>query len=252
MSQELRQVIGIALFVVAMVLLWLALRPRKANPSSEHVDAPMPPRVHPPIKAKPQPSWVQDGSYERFQQAVSAAKVSPVSFLSDDDDIDDETESDVESDVDEEDQVSRPAENYASPPLPAIANAVLAPPTLRGFFVEVVGESFHASTFPELLKTHGREPFHVEMLAEPENKFDSHAVRIATIEGAPLGYLTREAAPRYQQSVLALRARQQRVLCHGRLVGGDSDRPNIGIWLDVEVPTAVARALGVKYKPVRK
>ena len=252
MPQELRQVIGIALFVVAMVLLWLALRPRKGFQSPEHAEAPMPPRVRPPVKAKRQPAWVQDGSYERFQQAVSAAKVSPVSFLSDDDDIAGEAEDDVESDVDDDDHVSRPAETYAPPPFPSIAHAVLAPPTLRGFFVEVVGESFHASTFPDLLKTHGREPFHVEMVAEPQNKFDTYAVRIATLEGAPLGYLTREAAPRYQQSVLALRARQQRVLCHGRLVGGDSDRPNIGIWLDVEVPTAVARGLGVKYKPVRK
>ena len=252
MPQELRQVIGIALFVVAMILLWLALRPRKVIQPLEHAENPTPPRVRPPVRAKPKPSWIEDGSYERFQQAVSAAKVSPVSFLSDDGNIDDEGEDDAENDVDDDDEVGPQSAAYTPPPLPAIANAVLAPPTLRGFFVEVVGESFHASTFPELLKTHGRDPFHVEMVAETANKFDGHAVRIATLEGAPLGYLTRQAAPRYQQTVLAMQARQQRLICHGRLAGGDNDRPNIGIWLDVEVPTALARALGVKYKPVRQ
>jgi hypothetical protein len=138
-----------------------------------------------------------------------------------------------------------------SPPQKRKHTAVL-PGTGRGFFVEVAGESFYQPALRTLQTLAGKEPVRVLLYPEPENAHDSNAVAIKTFEGETVGYLTRDDAPRYQQTLLALRERGQVGVCSAQLVGGTDDKPSIGIFLDIEVPTHVAKELGVTYKPVRK
>jgi len=147
-----------------------------------------------------------------------------------------------------------PASDPAPPAAPTRSRKFTAvlPGTGRGFFIEVVGESHYQPQLRQLQAIAGTDPVRVLLHPEPENPHDANAVAVKTFEGETLGYLTREDAPRYQQTLLALRERGQTGICSARLVGGDATRPAIGIWLDLEPPTVVAAACDVKYTRVRQ
>ena len=101
-----------------------------------------------------------------------------------------------------------------------------------GRIVRVVGESRHQ---PELLAVNGgytrpdddrdasmpAEPDNVvaELVAEPLNEFDAHAVAVR-MNGRPVGYLSRDVAPGYQPIVLEIAGRGQHAICLARIVGG--------------------------------
>lgn len=137
----------------------------------------------------------------------------------------------------------------ASAPLPRKLTAVL-PGTGRGYFVEAVGESFNQPALRALAAAAGKNPIRVLLQPEPDNPHDANAVAVKDFEGQLLGYLSRDDAPRYQQTLLALRDRGQTGVCSAVTFGGDSEKPNIGIRLDLEAPMHIASSLGVDYTRV--
>jgi hypothetical protein len=128
---------------------------------------------------------------------------------------------------------------------------VSLPGTDRGCFVEVVGESFRLDVLRDALdSSEGREASFF-LFPEIANEADLNAVAVMTDERKLIGYLTREDAPRYRQTLFELRARGEIGRAFGRFVGGTEEKPNIGVWLDVVPPTVLAKHFGIKYTPVR-
>jgi hypothetical protein len=125
------------------------------------------------------------------------------------------------------------------------------PGTSRGYFVEVVGESYRQDVLKKCLNESGRERLlDLILVPEPENPSDANAVAILTLGNQLIGYLKREVAPRYQPTLIELQRRGLTTTCSGKLVGGESDKPSIGVWLDLEAPTILAKAVAVKYRRV--
>jgi hypothetical protein len=98
-----------------------------------------------------------------------------------------------------------------------------------------VGESHYQNVLRQLLQrslSSGRiAPLVVE--CEPTNKFDANAVRITTTDGLTIGYLRREVAAEYCKVIAEIEAAGYRITCFGKLVGGDNERPSVGVWIDL-------------------
>ena len=114
-----------------------------------------------------------------------------------------------------------------------------APPSLdlsSGYFdLGIVGESFHQDELVPLRISQRGQPFAVRLVPEPENPYDENAVAIQVVKsGVSIGHLSREEAARFQPHLLRLAAAGLAVTCRGRTVGGDPERPTIGVWLDID------------------
>ena len=108
------------------------------------------------------------------------------------------------------------------------------------FRIDVVGES----NYQEALETAagGRRPKGVnqtvtaQLAMEDDNPYDSKAVAVR-IDGAKVGYLSRDDARRFREEGGELLASAQRILCRGRVRGGWSrgprDRGHFGVTLDI-------------------
>ena len=125
--------------------------------------------------------------------------------------------------------------------------AVRVPGTGRGYFFEVVGESF----YQDALRTLPEEPT-VRLTAEPDNPHDANAVAIQSLDGATLGYMPREEAARYQHLMLELAERGLAAVCQATAIGGTAEKPSRGIVLDLDGPTIVAAKLGLEYERRRR
>lgn len=81
------------------------------------------------------------------------------------------------------------------------------------------------------------------LILENSNPHDENAVRVE-IDGALIGYLSRENAPRYRTDLAAAGASAATVRCQARIVGGfetaTGERANFGVRLDL--PPMEARA----------
>lgn len=96
--------------------------------------------------------------------------------------------------------------------------------------LEVKGESYHQPELRHIVGQLGREVIAI-LVPEPENQYDRNAVGV-WVGGHKVGHLAREDAPRYQQAVVRLmRDRGNPVALRGRILGGERDRPSLGIWL---------------------
>jgi hypothetical protein len=73
----------------------------------------------------------------------------------------------------------------------------------------------------------------VSVQREPSNPHDANAVRIVSARGETLGYLPREQARWYRDVLREIEAAGQVAVCNAVLYGGDEDRANIGIWVDL-------------------
>ncbi|MCY3887958.1 MAG: hypothetical protein OXG19_09720 [Chloroflexi bacterium] len=110
----------------------------------------------------------------------------------------------------------------------------------HNFFIQAVaGESHYQPALQALLQAHGREPFRVALLAEPDNPYDRHAVRIIDLENRTLGWIPSEDARTLGPPIHALAARGLPVSCYGRILGGEGEKRHIGLWLDLD-PDALA------------
>lgn len=96
--------------------------------------------------------------------------------------------------------------------------------------LEVKGESFHQGELRQIVRMMGRDVPAI-LVPEPNNPYDSNAVGV-WVAGLQLGHLSREDAPAFQQAVTRLmKEKGQPIALMGRILGGDADRPNLGIWL---------------------
>ena len=108
------------------------------------------------------------------------------------------------------------------------------------FSVEVVGVSRRQHAIAAVVEAHGRSGRTVTidalLVLEPENPHDANAVRVE-IEGAHIGYLSRENALRYRADLAAAGSPAATVQCKARIVGGfettSGERASFGVRLDL-------------------
>lgn len=96
--------------------------------------------------------------------------------------------------------------------------------------LEVVGESYYQDNISALAEKLGREIVAV-LKHEPHNQYDSNAIAVM-VGGLKVGHLGRDDASRYLAGLKALeQAEGLPIALRGRIVGGDPDRPSLGVWL---------------------
>lgn len=108
------------------------------------------------------------------------------------------------------------------------------------FAVDVVGVSRRQDALVDIVERHGRHGRTVTIEAllvlEPGNPHDPNAVRVE-IDGALVGYLSRDKAVRYRADLAAAGAPQANVRCKARIVGGfetaSGERASFGVRLDL-------------------
>lgn len=132
-------------------------------------------------------------------------------------------------------QLAPPAASAIQTPGARAATTASADPTIpRGSVVQVVGESNYQDTFERV--TGGRtydgfdETCVAELIPEPTNPYDSHAVRV-TVAGATVGYLGRAEAQEFRPLVDHALAHSGRALAAARIKGGwDRGRGDTGSY----------------------
>lgn len=135
-----------------------------------------------------------------------------------------------------------PFQDGEFPPLGEKAYAPVVPVQAMGFTDgeewEVVGESRYLDRILRIkalmeADEEGGTLF-AQLIAEPLNEFDRHAVRVDLVWGyerETCGYLPREQAYRLQPLVVQAADDGLLVFRQASLYGGTSERPNIGVWL---------------------
>lgn len=97
-------------------------------------------------------------------------------------------------------------------------------------WLEVKGESRRQEQLHQIVRDMGREVPAV-LAPEPDNPHDKNAVAV-WVAGLHVGYLSREDAEVYQPGVMRLVEQEGKpVALMGRILGGDPDRPSLGIFL---------------------
>ena len=71
---------------------------------------------------------------------------------------------------------------------------------------------------------------------EPTNAYDANAVRVDASDGSQVGYLSREDAIAYRAVFEALATCGRVGTCRAPLIGGTTEKPSIGVVLDLEYP----------------
>lgn len=96
--------------------------------------------------------------------------------------------------------------------------------------LEVVGESFYQAELTAIAAARGREVVAL-LVPDPNNAHDSNAIEVR-VEGIKVGHLSRDDATEYQSALIQLmRTTGKHVALNGRIVGGEAERPTLGIWL---------------------
>ncbi|MEZ5955804.1 MAG: hypothetical protein R3C27_01135 [Hyphomonadaceae bacterium] len=114
---------------------------------------------------------------------------------------------------------------------------------LRGpgdFAVDVVGELRRQDVLAAIVERHGRSGCTLTvdalLILEDANPHDANAVRIE-IDGALVGYLSRDIARRYRADLAAAGTPSVTVKCKARIVGGfetaRGERAYFGVRLDL-------------------
>lgn len=116
------------------------------------------------------------------------------------------------------------------------------------FGLEVVGESHYQGALRQAQRRARRMPAGlvtgVVVRAEPDNPCDADAVCVMSADGdALLGYLSRERAKQYKRVLAQCEEAGLAVRCAAVLRGGEGDKPNIGIWLDLAFPAQLRSLL---------
>lgn len=110
----------------------------------------------------------------------------------------------------------------------------------RTFSIEVVGVSRRQDAIAGIFDHHGRSgrtlTIDATLVLENANPHDANAVRVE-IDGALIGYLSRDNARRYRADLAAASASQATVRCKARIVGGfqteTGERAHFGVRLDL-------------------
>ncbi|MBI4263222.1 MAG: hypothetical protein HY657_02500 [Acidobacteria bacterium] len=107
-----------------------------------------------------------------------------------------------------------------------LSESIQSLPSDHPRFIGVVGESHYQTTLKLMLATAPSARVTIE--GEPENPYDKNAVRIANEAGETIGYLARGRYTRLKKV-----AHVAPVACSAELRGGTSDKPSIGIVIDL-------------------
>ncbi|MBY0566484.1 MAG: HIRAN domain-containing protein [Hyphomonadaceae bacterium] len=108
------------------------------------------------------------------------------------------------------------------------------------FAVDVVGVSRRQDVLAAVVERHGRSGRTVTvdaiLVLEDSNPHDANAVRVE-IDGALIGYLSRDNARRCRADLAAAGQPRATVRCKARIVGGfetsDGERAHFGVRLDL-------------------
>lgn len=81
-----------------------------------------------------------------------------------------------------------------------------------------------------------RRPIYCELVPEPYNQHDPHAVRVSALVGksqrrVTVGYLARETAKRWQQRVIDANNDGHRVVVPMKIIGGTRRKPTRGVFI---------------------
>ena len=102
----------------------------------------------------------------------------------------------------------------------------------RDFAVEIVGESNYQDALRRSqgeVKDYGGKAYITAIVVrEPENRFDTCAVKIMNGRLETIGYLSRETAAKYGQPIELWEAEGYSLRCQAVLVGGTGRRKSIG------------------------
>ena len=107
------------------------------------------------------------------------------------------------------------------------------------FHQAIVGEASYQDELRRLAQsrtTAGKHTeFRVLLMPEPANKYDSNAVAVYVEGGGVIGYLARDIAAEYQRIIIAhFDSKRSYPCCMARMYGGTSDKPSLGVWLDID------------------
>lgn len=109
------------------------------------------------------------------------------------------------------------------------------PPTGECEF-HIVGESHYQKHLKMVLKNFGRgdnEPLNAFIVTEPTNPYDKNACAVY-IAGEKVGHLSRDDAKEYVRQMRRNKIPpQSRFQVAARLIGGEKNKPNIGVMLDL-------------------
>lgn len=108
------------------------------------------------------------------------------------------------------------------------------------FAVDVVGVSRRQDVLAAIVDRHGRSgrtmTLDALLVLENTNPHDANAVRVE-IDGALIGYLSRDNAVRYRADLAAANTPGATVQCKARIVGGfetaSGERASFGVRLDL-------------------
>ena len=125
------------------------------------------------------------------------------------------------------------------------ATKVKSEPTTRSFSTRdfdlpIVGESHYQRPLSIAKKAvkdyNGKGYISVILAREPDNKYDTNAVKVMTEGMDTIGYLSRKNAKRYQEALELWEGEGYHVRCQAVLAGGVGSKTSIGAWLDLAQP----------------
>jgi hypothetical protein len=116
-----------------------------------------------------------------------------------------------------------------------------------GFSFGVVGESHRQAALHALdagrLRRGEQVTFTAALIPEPDNPVDPNAVRVDIQGGKQVGYLSRDDAAMYRPVFDVLAVRHVIGIARAKLIGGQVDKPSIGVVLDLHPPTELLAIL---------
>ena len=119
----------------------------------------------------------------------------------------------------------------------------------RDFHLTVVGEQYYKSaveqTYGTLRNYEGTAYTKVVLCREPDNKFDSRAIRVMTMKSQVIGYLDPAAASKYNRAVKLWADKKFMVGCEAQLVK-DKRKP-IQVYLDMDYPRVITETFRKKF-----
>ena len=113
----------------------------------------------------------------------------------------------------------------------------------RDFSVEIVGESNYQDALrnsKDCVKDYADSAYVTAVLArEPDNPYDSGAVKVMNGRLETVGYLSRKLAAKYGPAIGLWEADGYHIRCQAKLFGGEGKRRTIGAWLDLDTPESI-------------
>lgn len=95
--------------------------------------------------------------------------------------------------------------------------------------IVIVGEASYQPRIATIRTATNEGEFAIELVPEPQNPYDKHAVAVIA-GGGVVGYLPRDMAAHWQPVLLAAASEGFTVLGKAQVFGGTPDKPNLGVF----------------------